>query len=108
MMWWTQFSYGQLVKKTINQLMKVYKTSATPLFTHVQYGMYPQALVMWLVFETITQYDLAQTQGLCQKIEAEFITALRQGGYPADGLVYVVFESSDRISSDGGGYMFDS
>ena len=96
----------RIIKKAIDKTVKDFRDKAPKIYTHFYYGevdIAPQNLVIWYLFKTDAELNIAKESGFCDEFSKATIGNLISLGYPSDAFnVSTQDNISDRISFEGG------
>lgn len=97
-----------IVEKSKNSVLKTIGNSDPPIFCHFFYGasaIHPRHLVIWYVFQTDKEYELAKSNKLTDTLDKLTREELGKNGYPDEGLrkIMVSFTTDEDIQRTTGG-----
>ena len=97
-----------IVEKSKNEVLKTIGNSVPSIFSHFFYGasaIHPRHLVVWYLFKTDKEYDIAKSNKLTDKLDKLTREELRINGYPEEGLkdIMVSFTTDEDIQRKTGG-----
>ena len=97
-----------IVEKSKDAVLKTIGNSDPPIFSHFFYGasaIHPRHLVVWYLFETDKENEIAKGNSLTDKLDKFTRNELRKNGYPEEGLreIMVSFTTDEDIQRETGG-----
>ena len=97
-----------IVEKSKSAVLKTIGNSDPSIFYHFFYGasaIHPRHLVIWYMFETDIEYEIAKSNKLTDKLDKLTRDELRKNGYPKEGLreIMVSFTTVEDIQRKTGG-----
>lgn len=87
---------NRIIKKAVAKTVCEFDGRTPKIYQHFLYGAFdiePQYLVVWYLFETDAELELAKSSGYCEELERTTIQNLISLGYPQE-----VFELRQMIS----------
>lgn len=102
---WIKKRLNKVIKKAINQTIAEFKKSYPAIYQYFFYGavdLAPQNLVVWYLFATDEELQIAHENGLCNKLTEVTIHNLIVAGYPAEAFSETYFPLSDKVTFQGG------
>ncbi len=95
----------KIIKKSIEKTADAFSKSTPKLYEHFFYGSFdlaPQNLVIWYLFETDSQLNIAKASGLCEKLKSSTLGNLAAFGYPPEALSTIRSISVEKATMDCG------
>ena len=99
----------RIIKKAVDNTVKALGSRTPRIFEHFFYGAFdiaPQNLVVWYLFETDKELEIAKSSGFCAELKELTIKNLISSGYPKEAFVQtktnVIEINSDKIKIRGG------
>jgi hypothetical protein len=94
-----------IVEKSTNAVLKTIENSYPSIFSHFFYGasaIHPRHLVVWYMFKTNKEYEIAISNKLTDKLDKLTRDELRENGYPEEGLreIMVSFTTDGDIQRE--------
>ena len=96
---------NKIIKKALKQTMTDFKESSPVIYQQFFYGdvdLAPQNLVVWYLFATDKELQIANENGLCDKLTEATIHNLIAEGYPVEAFSETYFPLSEKITFQGG------
>lgn len=88
----------RIIKKAVDNTVKALGSRTPKIFEHFFYGAFdiaPQNLVVWYLFETDDELEIAKSSGFCAELKEMTINNLISLGYPEEA-----FDSSKTNIED--------
>ena len=79
----------RIIKKAIENTVKAFNSKTPKIFEHFFYGAFdiaPQNLVVWYLFETDEEFEIAKVSGFCAELQEMTIKNLVSLGYPKEAV----------------------
>jgi predicted DNA-binding transcriptional regulator YafY len=97
-----------IVEKSKNAVLKTVGNCDPSIFDHFFYGssaIHPRHLVVWYLFKTDKEYEIANSNNLTEELDKLTRDELRKNGYPEEGLreIMVSFTTDEDIQRKTGG-----
>ncbi len=99
----------RIIKKAVENTVKAFSSRTPKIFEHFFYGAFdiaPQNLVVWYLFETDEELEIAKSSGFCTELKELTIKNLISLGYPKEAVDSTKTDinnfSDDRIKIKGG------
>ena len=99
----------RIIKKAVDNTVKALGSRTPKIFEHFFYGAFdiaPQNLVVWYLFETDEELEIAKSSGFCAELKELTIKNLISLGYPKEAVdstkIDVKEFNEDRIKIEGG------
>lgn len=94
-----------IVEKSKNAVLKTIGNSDPSIYRHFFYGasaIHPRHLVVWYLFKTDKEYEIAKSNKLTDKLDKLTRDELRENGYPEEGLreIMVSFTTDEDIQRE--------
>ena len=96
---------NKIIKKALKQTVAEFKGSSPAIYQHFFYGavdLAPQNLVVWYLFATDKELQIANENGLCSKLSEATVNNLIAVGYPAEAFSESYFPPSNKMTFQGG------
>ncbi len=98
----------RIIKKAIDNTVATLNSRTPKIYEHFFYGAFdiaPQNLVIWYLFETDEDLEIAKASGFCTELKELTIKNLISSGYPEDAVdsnkADVKEFNEDRIKTEG-------
>ena len=102
-------SRKRIIKKAVENTFKAFSARTPKIFEHLFYGAFdiaPQNLVVWYLFETDEELEIAKSSGFCAELQELTIKNLISLGYPKEAVDLTKTDvkefNEDRIKIEGG------
>ena len=99
----------RIIKKAVKNTVKAFSSRTPMIFEHFFYGAFdiaPQNLVVWYLFETDKELEIAKSSGLCAELKELTIKNLISLGYPEEAVDSTKTDvkdlNEDRMKIEGG------
>ncbi len=99
----------RIIKKAVENTVKAFSARTPKIFEHFFYGAFdiaPQNLVVWYLFETDKELEIAKSSGFCAELKELTIRNLISLGYPKEAFdttkTAVTDFNDDKIKFQGG------
>ena len=97
-----------IVQKSKDAVLRTIGKSEPPVFDHFFYGacgIHPRHLVVWYLFKTDEEYEMAKSNKLTDRLDKLTRDELRKNGYPEEGTteIMVSFTTDEDIQRQTGG-----
>ena len=96
----------RIIKKAVDNTVKALGSRTPKIFEHFFYGAFdisPQNLVIWYLFETDKELEIAKESGFCDELKELTIKNLVSTGYPIEAVTSTETDtcefSDDRIKT---------
>ena len=94
-----------IVEKSKNAVLKTIGNSDPSIYCHFFYGasaIHPRHLVVWYLFKTDKEYEIAKSKKLTDELDKLTRNELRKNGYPEEGLreIMVSFTTDEDIQRE--------
>ena len=79
----------RIIKKAVDNTVKALGSRTPKIFEHFFYGAFdiaPQNLVVWYLFETDEELEIAKSSGFCAELKELTIKNLISLGYPKEAV----------------------
>lgn len=79
----------RIIKKAVDNTVKALSSRTPKIFEHFFYGAFdiaPQNLVVWYLFETDEELEIAKSSGFCAELQELTIKNLISLGYPEEAV----------------------
>ena len=79
----------RIIKKAVDNSVKALCSRTPKIFEHFFYGAFdiaPQNLVVWYLFETDEEFEIAKSSGFCAELKELTINNLISLGYPKEAV----------------------
>ncbi len=86
----------RIVKKAVAKTVSTFADRTPKIYQHFFYGAFdiePQYLVVWYLFETDAELEVAKSSGYCDELETITIETLLRLGYPKEAFELTKMES---------------
>ena len=96
-----KFKLERKIKKAVNKTVKEFENSIPKISQHFFYGAVeysPNNLVIWYLFKTNAELELAKENGLCTQLIKETKRNLIDEGYPKDAFSKIDELETEKIS----------
>lgn len=91
------------IKKAVNKTVKEFENSIPKISQHFFYGAVeysPNNLVIWYLFKTNAELELAKENGLYNNLISRTTQNLLDEGYPKEAISKVVAQGIEKITFD--------
>ena len=98
-----KFKLERKIKKAVNKTAEEFENSNPKISQHLFYGsvwIAPQNLVIWYLFKTNAELELAKENGLCERLISRTTQNLLDEGYPKEAFSKVVAQGIEKITFD--------
>lgn len=99
----------RIIKKAVEDTVKAFSSRTPKIFEHFFYGAFdiaPQNLVIWYLFETDEELEIAESSGFCAELKELTIKNLISSGYPEEAVASTGTDvkefNEDRMKIEGG------
>ncbi len=99
----------RIIKKAVENTVKAFNSRTLKIVEHFFYGTFdiaPQNLVIWYLFETDKELEIAKSSGFCTELKELTIKNLISLGYPKEAVDSTKTDvkefNEDRIKIEGG------
>ena len=85
---------NRIIKKSVAETIEVFENRRPVIVEHFYYGAFdiaPQHLVIWYLYRTNDELDVAKKSGLCDEIVSKTKELLKKHKYPIDALADTSF-----------------
>lgn len=96
-----KFKLERKIKKAVNKTAKEFENSTPKISQHFFYGAVeysPNNLVVWYLFETNDELELARENGLCTQLAQRTTQNLIDEGYPKEAFEKTKVQGVEKIT----------